>query len=149
MTRRSKASDPVRVTGQRLSWNTRIRYSNQPCEREVWPQGQENSPATLEVLADLDHGRPSLRYDTDMRTISVSVSTKDYEAFRRTARLTQRPIAQLIREAMAFYRQEKLEARPRLTALPVLSGHSPVSPLPSRAELYDEVFGEARGAKAS
>jgi hypothetical protein len=43
---------------------------------------------------------------------------------------------------MAFYREEKLEERPRLTTLPVLMGHSPLSSPPARAEVYEEVFGE-------
>ena len=55
-----------------------------------------------------------------MKTISVSVSSADYEAFRRGSRRSKRPIAQLIREAMALYRTERLEQRNRLTELPVL-----------------------------
>jgi Ribbon-helix-helix protein, copG family len=79
-----------------------------------------------------------------MKTISVTVSKEDYEAFRRAARRTKRSIAQLIRESMAFYRQEKLEERSRLTEIPVLVGHRPrESALPTRAELYEEMF-EAR-----
>jgi hypothetical protein len=77
-----------------------------------------------------------------MRTISVSVSKEEYEAFRRWSRRSKRPIAQLIREAMSFYRQERLEERSRLTELPVLVGHRPVGRLPSRGEIYDEVFEE-------
>ena len=41
---------------------------------------------------------------------------------------------------MAFYRAEKLEERPRLTDLPVLAGHRPLGELPTRAEVYDEMF---------
>ncbi len=41
---------------------------------------------------------------------------------------------------MAFYRQERLQARARLTALPVLAGHHPKGDLPGREELYDEIF---------
>lgn len=82
-----------------------------------------------------------------MRTISVSVSKDDYEAFRRGARRGQRPIAQLIREAMAFYRKERLEEKSRLLELPVLVGHRPLSNLPGRAELYDEMFGAETAAR--
>lgn len=77
-----------------------------------------------------------------MRTISVAVSESDYEAFRRAARLRRRSAAQLIREAMAFYLAEKLEERRRLTDLPVLAGHRPLAELPSRAEIYDEIFSD-------
>lgn len=80
----------------------------------------------------------------DMKTISVSVSKDDYEAFRRGARRVKRPIALLIREAMALYRRERLEERSRLTELPVLLGHRPLLPLPSRAELHEEIFEEGR-----
>ena len=83
-----------------------------------------------------------------MRTISVSVSKHDYEAFRRVARSTKRSIAQLIRDAMAFYRREKLEERSRLVELPVLVGHRAVTVLPTRAEVYEEVFSGDHGIVA-
>ena len=75
-----------------------------------------------------------------MKSISLSVSEQDYEAFRKAAQSQARPIAQLIREAMAAYRAEKLEGRGRLEEIAVLTGHAPVAPLPSREELYDEAF---------
>ena len=75
-----------------------------------------------------------------MKTISVSVSESDYEAFRHAAKRQHRPIAQLIREAMNFYREKKLQERPPLTELPVLTGHKPTRPLPVRSELYEEMF---------
>ncbi|CAN5673163.1 hypothetical protein BH24DEI1_BH24DEI1_01980 [soil metagenome] len=77
-----------------------------------------------------------------MKTVSLTVSEADYEAFRRAARDENRPIAQLIREAMTFYRQAKLEVRTPLSDLPVLVGHRAVTALPERAELYEEVFAE-------
>jgi hypothetical protein len=77
-----------------------------------------------------------------MKVISLSVSKEDYEAFRRGSRRLKRPIAQLIREAMAVYRRERLEEKNRLVELPVLVGHRPLSALPGRAEIYEEVFGE-------
>ena len=39
----------------------------------------------------------------DMKTISLSVSEKDYELFRDEAKRQQRSIASLIREAMAVH----------------------------------------------
>jgi hypothetical protein len=75
-----------------------------------------------------------------MKTISVAVSEADYEAFREAARREGRPIAQLLREAMAFYREQRLEQRLRLTELPVLVGHRAVGPLPERHEIYGEIF---------
>ena len=81
-----------------------------------------------------------------MKTISVSVSKEDYAAFRRGSKRLQRSIAQLIREAMALYREERLDEKSRLTELPVLVGHRPLAGLPTRAELYDEIF-DGEGAK--
>jgi hypothetical protein len=77
-----------------------------------------------------------------MRTVSISVSEADYEAFREAARTSDRSIAQLVREAMAFYREERLQPRTRLREVPVLPGHRPLGELPSRAELYEEIFRE-------
>lgn len=76
-----------------------------------------------------------------MKSISVSVSEDDYEAFRAAAEREGQSIAGLIREAMAFYRQERLQDRPPLERLPLLIGHEPLIPLPSRATIYDEMFG--------
>lgn len=82
-----------------------------------------------------------------MKTISVSVSKDDYEAFRRGSKRLQRSIAQLIREAMAAYREERLEQKSRLSELKVLVGHRPLASLPARGELYEEMFGrEGAGA---
>lgn len=82
-----------------------------------------------------------------MKTISISVSTEDYEAFRRGSRRSKRPIAQLIREAMALYREERLEEKSRLAELPVIVGHRPLLTLPARAEIYEEVFGEGNATR--
>jgi len=75
-----------------------------------------------------------------MKTISVAVSESDYEAFREAARAEGRPIAQLIREAMAEYRREHLNRRSRLVELPLFPGPRPVEALPDRGEIYDEIF---------
>ena len=75
-----------------------------------------------------------------MKTISVGVVDSDYESFRKASKAQGRPIAQLIREAMAFYRQERLEQRTPLREVPALAGHRLVTDLPDRAELYDEMF---------
>lgn len=76
----------------------------------------------------------------DMKTISVAISEEDYAAFRRSARKQNRSIAQLIREAMSFYRSTRLEERKPLRDLPVLAGHQPIGSLPTRAEVYEEIF---------
>jgi hypothetical protein len=76
-----------------------------------------------------------------MKSISLSVSEDDYEAFRAAAEKEGESIAALIREAMAFYRKERLRDRRPLKRLPVLVGHEPLAPLPGRAAIYDEIFG--------
>ena len=75
-----------------------------------------------------------------MKTISVSVSAREYERFREEARQTHRSIAQLIREAMTFYRREKLSERSPLRELPVLAGHELVGDLPDHETVYEEMF---------
>lgn len=72
-----------------------------------------------------------------MKTISVAVSSEDYDEFRREAKRQNRSIAQLIREAMADYRTQKLSKKTPLTELPVLAGHRARTSLPEREELYD------------
>ena len=76
----------------------------------------------------------------NMKTISVGVLDADYESFRQASRTQGRPIAQLIREAMALYRREHIEQRTPLRDVPTLAGHRPVADLPQRDELYDEIF---------
>ena len=76
----------------------------------------------------------------NMKTISVAVSNSDYEAFRAAAKAQQRSIAQLIREAMAFYREHELRERTPLRELPVLPGHRLIGRVPSRDEIYEEMF---------
>jgi hypothetical protein len=84
-----------------------------------------------------------------MKTISVAVSEADYEAFRDGAQAQGRSIAQLIREAMALYREQRLESRSRMLDVPVLVGHRPViDVLPSREELYDDIYRAERSDRA-
>jgi hypothetical protein len=83
-----------------------------------------------------------------MRTISVAVSESDYDAFRKAAGQRDRSIAQLIREAMARYRETELEPRTPLRSVPVLPGHRLVGRLPSRSEIYDELFESPTGETA-
>lgn len=67
--------------------------------------------------------------------------------FRRVARARQCSIAQLIREAMVFYRVEQLQKDTPLTELPTLPGHRPLGTLPGRAEIYTEIFADAEGSR--
>jgi hypothetical protein len=74
-----------------------------------------------------------------MKPISLTVDNEEYEEFRRLAAARKRSIAQLIRDAMAAYLQQ-LEQRPPLGDLAVLAGHRPTGPLPTRADIYDDIF---------
>jgi len=74
-----------------------------------------------------------------MKTISLSVSKIEYDAFKRAAKEEGRPVAQLIREAMAYYRAERMQLRTPLDEVPVLLGHRPLSEPPSRQVLWDEI----------
>ena len=75
-----------------------------------------------------------------MRRISLAVLESDYEAFKQAAKEQERSAAQLIREAMTFFRQHRLQQREPLRELPILSANRLLGELPSRAELYDELF---------
>ena len=74
-----------------------------------------------------------------MKSISLTVDEKDYESFRILAASRTRSITQLIREAMAVYLRQ-LQQRSPLRDLPVLAGHRPTAELPTRADLYDDIF---------
>lgn len=49
---------------------------------------------------------------------------------------------------MARYRETELEPRTPLGSITVLPGHRPVGSLPSRSELYDEIFEPRKAAGA-
>ncbi len=74
-----------------------------------------------------------------MKTISVSVSGNEYASFQQAAKSQNRSVASLIRDAMAFYRAERLDKRAPLKNIPVLTGHRPLGELPKRAEIYEEI----------
>lgn len=67
-----------------------------------------------------------------MKTISLSVSENDYEAFRAESTRAGRSIASLIRDAMADYR-ESLGGGRRLTRIRPFAGAKPIGEFPARA----------------
>jgi hypothetical protein len=75
-----------------------------------------------------------------MRALHLTVTDSEYEAFQRAAEAAHRPMEQLLREAMAAVWHEETERKTPLRDLPALSGHRPLGDLPSRADLYDEMF---------
>lgn len=78
-----------------------------------------------------------------MRTLRLTVTDSEYEAFQRAAEVAHRPIEQLLREAIAAFRRES-EGKVPLRDLPALWGHRPLGELPSRADLYEEMFPNGR-----
>ncbi len=75
-----------------------------------------------------------------MRPISIHVTEDDYRSFKALAALRERPVAELIREAMAAYLEWQRRSRRSVLDIP---------PHPSgemlrdwtRSELYDEMLG--------
>jgi hypothetical protein len=101
--------------------------------------GRQISPAGQRIERQ-DLRRWPRVYAFPMKTISIAVPESEYEAFRRAAEVRNRTVEHLVREAMSVYREERLETRKPLRDLPVLSGHRPMGELPSRSEVYDEMF---------
>jgi hypothetical protein len=84
-----------------------------------------------------------------MRTLRVTVTDSEYEAFRKAAEAAHQPMAKLLRDAITLVQREKHEIKSPLRDLPVLTGHRPVGDLPSRADLYEEIFSaEIFGARS-
>jgi toxin-antitoxin system PIN domain toxin len=76
-----------------------------------------------------------------MKTISLAVSEDTYETFRRAAQTTNRSIAHLIRDAMAWYETTKLHQLAPLQEIPLLPGHRLVhSERFNREEVYEDFF---------
>ena len=75
-----------------------------------------------------------------MKTISVNVSEPAYEDFMEHARRTDRTAAELIREAMDLFRNERIRPRTSLAALKPLNLGKTLRPLSSRDDLLGEML---------
>lgn len=75
-----------------------------------------------------------------MKTISVNVSEPVYEDFMEHAQRTDRTAAELIREAMELFRQERIRPRTSLTNLKPLNLGKTLKPLSSRDDLLEEML---------
>jgi hypothetical protein len=51
-------------------------------------------------------------------------------------------MAKLLRDAITLVQHEKNEIKTPLRDLPILPGHRPLGGLPSRADLYEEMFSD-------
>jgi len=79
-------------------------------------------------------------YSCLMRTLRVIVSDSEYQALQKVADARDRSVEQLIRETMAAIQREVMERGKTLRDLPLLRGHRAVTDLPSRGDLYEEMF---------
>jgi hypothetical protein len=75
-----------------------------------------------------------------MRTLRLTLTDSEYEAFQRAADAAHRPMGQLLHEMIAVFQRETVNKKTPLRNLPVLSGHRLIGDLPSRADLYEEMF---------
>jgi hypothetical protein len=74
-----------------------------------------------------------------MKTISVNVSEPVYEDFMQHAQRTDRTAAELIREAMELFRNQRIRPRTSLAALRPLNLGKTIKPLLSRDDLLGEM----------
>jgi hypothetical protein len=75
-----------------------------------------------------------------MKTISVNVSEPVYEDFIEHAQRTDRTAAELIREAMDMFRNQRIHPRTSLSALKPLNLGKTLRPLSSRDDLLGEML---------
>jgi hypothetical protein len=79
-----------------------------------------------------------------MKTISVNVSEPVYGDFIAHANRTDRTAAELIREAMELFRNQRIRPRTSLAALRPLNLGKPLRPLTSRDDLLGEMLNDSR-----
>ena len=75
-----------------------------------------------------------------MRALRVTVSDSEYDALEKVAAAQSRTLEELIRDALMAVRSGFAEVRKPLRDLPLLPGHRPLTELPSRGDLYEEMF---------
>lgn len=79
-----------------------------------------------------------------MRTITLSVPELVYEEFREHARKTERKTAELIREAMELYRQERIQRLTSLKDRQPTSVGGPIRALVSKDDLLGRMLDDSR-----
>ena len=75
-----------------------------------------------------------------MKAISVYVSEKTYEEFQKYAQDQDRPVAELIREAMEAYRERKIQPQTSLKRMPT-SAKPRLKRRWKREEIQEELLG--------
>jgi len=79
-----------------------------------------------------------------MKTISVNISEPVYEDFIDHARRTDRTAAELIREAMELFRNQRIRPRTSLAGLKPLNLGKTLRPLTNRGDLLGEMLNDSR-----
>ena len=75
-----------------------------------------------------------------MKSISVNISEPVYEDFITHARRTDRSAAELIREAMALFRSQRIRPRTSINSMRPLDLGKTLRPLTSRDDLLGEML---------
>jgi hypothetical protein len=75
-----------------------------------------------------------------MKAISIYVADQTYAEFRKYARHVNRPVAELIREAMEWYRTNRIQPQAALERMPV-SSRPRLKSRWTRAEIQEELLG--------
>jgi hypothetical protein len=79
-------------------------------------------------------------YDHPMRTISIHVSDSDYAEFKSRAAQAERPVAELIREAMRRWLADQRRSGASLTDLAPIDCGAMLLPF-DRYEVTEDMFG--------
>jgi hypothetical protein len=75
-----------------------------------------------------------------MKTISLYVSEKTYTEFKKYAEHQERPVAEVIREAMELYRDSRIQPRTSLRRMPI-SRKPKLKRRWTRGEIQEELLG--------
>jgi len=75
-----------------------------------------------------------------MKAISIYVSDRTYSDFKRYARHVDRPVSELIREAMEWYRDSRIQSGMILERMPV-SSKPKLKRRWTREEIQEELLG--------
>ena len=79
-----------------------------------------------------------------MKTITINVSEPVYQEFRQFATNQGRTTSELIREAMALYREERMIRRGNIRDLQPLSLGRVIKPLKRKDDLLAEMLDDSR-----
>lgn len=75
-----------------------------------------------------------------MKTITINVSEPVYRDFQEISKLQDRSTSEIIREAMEFYRQQKLRVSRSMHDMQPFSVGSVLQPLQSTEDLLEEML---------